>query len=445
MLFRSSHTCALVNVGVKCWGQNTNGQLGDGTTTQRLTPVDVTGLTSGVITIAAGGSHTCAVMTNGGVKCWGWNAYNQLGDGTTTQRLTPTDVTGLASPVTAITGGGLHTCAITNTGGAQCWGYNANGQLGNGTTTQSATPVDVTGLTSNVTALAGASNSTCAIVNGGAKCWGSNSYGLLGDGTTTQRTTQVDVNGLASGVATISSYNVHTCATTTSGGVKCWGYGYHGYLGHGSNNHAYTPANVTGISSGALAVVVGVNYGCALMNTNAIKCWGENNRGQLGNGEIAYRTVPVNVQGIASGATMLDLGYLHACVIINGGVKCWGYNGNGTLGDGTGIDRTTPVNVSGLASGVNTISAGAYHSCALMTGGGLKCWGFNANGEIGDGTTTSRSTPVDVTGLTSGVLAVAAGEGFTCAVVTGGGVKCWGYNGYGQLGDNTATDRKSVV
>ena len=224
------HTCALTaSGGVKCWGTNWSGQLGDGTTDDRLTPVDVSGLSSGVTAIAASRYHTCALTVSGGVMCWG---AGPLGDGTTDARLIPVDVSGLSSGVTAIAAGGNHTCALTASGGVKCWGENAFGQLGDGTIDARLTPVDVSGLSSGVTAIAAGVSHTCALtVSGGVKCWGENGDGQLGNGTDYSRLTPVDVSGLSSGVVDIAAGWRHTCALTASGGVKCWGSNDYGQLG----------------------------------------------------------------------------------------------------------------------------------------------------------------------------------------------------------------------
>jgi alpha-tubulin suppressor-like RCC1 family protein len=245
------HTCALLSTGaVKCWGSNSYGQLGDGSTTQRTTPVDVSGLSSGVTAISAGYLHSCALLNTGAVKCWGYNAYGQLGDGSTTRRTTPVDVSGLSSGVTAITTSYHHTCALLNTGAVKCWGYNGSGQLGDGTSgTDRLTPVDVSGLSSGVTAISAGYYSTCALLSTGAvKCWGTNTYGQLGDGTSgTNRLTPVDVSGLSSGVTAISGGYYYTCALLNTGAVKCWGYNGFGQLGDGSTTQSLTPVGVLGI------------------------------------------------------------------------------------------------------------------------------------------------------------------------------------------------------
>jgi alpha-tubulin suppressor-like RCC1 family protein len=442
------HTCALTGTGgVKCWGANGYGQLGDGTTIQRSVPVEVNGLSFGVTAITAGGSHTCALTTGGGVKCWGRNEYGQLGDGTTENRMTPVEVSGLSSGVTAIAAGGSHTCALTDGGGVKCWGYNVFGQLGDGTTIQRSVPVEVSGLSSGVSAIAAGGHHTCALISSGdVKCWGANWYGQLGDGTTENRTTPVEVSGLSSAVSAIAAGKYHTCALTDGGGVKCWGDNEYGQLGDGTTDDRLTPVDVSGLASGVSAIAVGVVHTCALISSGDVKCWGDNYYGQLGDGTTEYRTTPVEVSEMSSAVSAIAAGGEHTCALTTGGgVKCWGRNYSGELGDGTIIRRSVAVEVSGLSSAVSAIAAGFDHTCALTTGGGVKCWGDNYYGQLGDGTIIQRSVLVEVSGLSSGVTAIAAGEYHTCALTDGGGVKCWGYNYRGQLGDGTYDSRMTPV
>ncbi len=357
-----------------------------------------------VASVSLGGRHTFAATTAGGLKCWGWNIYGQLGDG-------------------------------TNTGPQQCSGDAC-----------STTAVDVSGLTSGVAAISAGYGDTCALTTAGAAmCWGTNGHAQLGDGTLSDRTAPVSVLGLTSGVAAISAGWEHSCALTTAGGVKCWGENDAGQLGDGTTTQRLTPVNVSGLTSGVAAIAAGGEYTCALTTAGGVKCWGGNGWGQLGIGASGgTHPLPLDVSGLTSGVAAISAGSSHTCAIITGGgVKCWGVNEYGQLGDGAGGGpeqcsgepcSTTAVDVSGLGSGVATISAGGSHTCARTTGGGLKCWGFNEYGQLGDGTTTTRLTPVNVSGLTSGVAGISAGGYQTCALTTAGGIKCWGENGAGQLG-----------
>jgi alpha-tubulin suppressor-like RCC1 family protein len=352
--------------------------------------------------IAAGDYHTCALTSAGGVRCWGGNGFGQLGDGSTIDRHGPVAVSGLASGVAAIAAGGEHTCALTSAGGVKCWGLNAHDQLGDGTRPNlgSPTPVNVRGLTSGVVAIAAGSQHTCALTSAGAvKCWGYNDSGQLGDGTTTDRNRPVAVSGLASGVAAIAARSEHTCALTSAGAVKCWGENDIGELGDGTTTEHKTPVAVTGLTSGVAAIAAGDAHTCALTSSGGVRCWGWNVAGELGDGTTTEHDTPVAVSGLASGVAAIAAGGFHTCALTSSGVaKCWGANGSGDLGDATTTDRLIPADVSGLASGVAAIAAGYSHTCALTTSGVAKCWGANHFGQLGDGTTTDRHTPVEVIG-----------------------------------------------
>ena len=194
--------------------------------------------------------------------------------------------------------------------------------------------------------------------------------------------------------------------------------------------------------AGAAQIQAGDYHTCALVDTGGVMCWGRNFEGQLGNGTWAHASTPVDVTGLVSGVAGIAAGYYHTCVVtVAGGVKCWGRNGGGDLGDGTNTNRNAPVDVSGLGSGVTAITAGGHHTCALTAGGGAKCWGANAQGQIGMGSITgSIIVPVDVAGLTSRVAKIEAGGYHSCAITNFNVAKCWGGNMYGGLGNGLTAD-----
>jgi len=349
---------------------------------------------------------------------------------------------------TAVAAGAQHTCAVTGHGAVQCWGENSSGQLGDGTTTDRATPVPVSGFGSGAVAVTAGEYHTCALTSAGAVwCWGANDSGQLGDGTMTNRLTPVIVTGLTSGVVAVGAGYGHTCAVTGGGALLCWGGNWYGQLGNGISGDHLTPVAVSGLGSGVAAVAVGGEHTCALTSGGAVQCWGANQYGQLGDGTTTQRQTPVGVSGLTSGVAAVAAGGAHTCALTSAGAAwCWGVNYGGRLGDGTTTDRWTPVAVSGLGSGVVAVAASGSHTCAVTSGGGLQCWGSNYYGQVGDGTITDRWTPVTVSGLASGVVSVASAVGLhTCALTSGGAVKCWGYNSSGQLGDGTTTNRLTLV
>lgn len=368
--------------------------------------VDINGYfpASGSDRIAAGTAHTCAIVYGGLVKCWGVNSHGQLGDGTTTRRTAPVTVAGIRGAV-ALSAGGSHTCAVVSGGQVKCWGVNGSGQLGDGSLAGTASPVTVAGL-SGVTSLAAGVNHTCAVAAGGqVKCWGYNGLGQIGDGTFGgNRATPVNVAGLGS-ATTVTAGGGHSCAVA-GGQAWCWGDNNHGQLGDGSTWGRSTPAVVPGLG-GVAAVAAGGFHTCAIVRnlaSSSTRCWGNNDYGQLGDGTTTGRLSPVTAIEV-SGAALLNAGLGHTCAVRRGFVvgdhlKCWGNGYYGQLGNGTRSNRATPAMVIGIGiNGADSLTAGDGHTCAVAPGSVIKCWGSNADGQVGDRSFVVAEYPLDVAGL----------------------------------------------
>jgi alpha-tubulin suppressor-like RCC1 family protein len=448
-------SCAQLASGqVRCWGDNSDGGLGDGNSpTDSATAVTVrvqngalTPPLTEVIQLSLSSVHSCVLRSSALPYCWGNNFYGQLGDGTKSDRDLATPVTGVGAPV-QISGGFAHTCILFASGNVQCWGDNRYGQLGVGITEIALRPQAVIGLTS-ATRITARERHACALLSSGAvQCWGENAFGRLGNNSTVSASAPVIVSNLA-GATGVSAGWSHTCAVRNvsgNGSAQCWGNNGDRQLGNGTTATSLVPENVSSTNT-YVSIASGFEHTCAVASTGGIFCWGSNLNGQLGNNDPGNNSsVPVAVTGITTAAGV-DTGNNHSCAVLTGagggGVQCWGSDGSGQIGDTlVGGSRPVPTSVSGMTTAVE-VTTGQFFSCARLFSGSVRCWGRNAEGQLGNNTTTSSETPVTVQDITA-AIAVRAGERHVCAVVAGGSVYCWGSNDRGQLG-NFSTDDSPI-
>jgi alpha-tubulin suppressor-like RCC1 family protein len=446
------HTLAVKSDGtVWAWGFDGNGQLGDNSTFAKPTPIPVPGLT-GIIAVAAGDRHSLALKSDGTVWSWGNNGNGQLGDGTQSARSTPVQVIQL-SGVVAIGAGAAFSIALKSDGTVWGWGANGAGQLGDGTQTQRLSAVQVAGLTSVMSISAGATHTLALKTDGTVWGWGYNGYGELGDGSSGNFRLNIVRAGTLTSVVSIASGDDHSLAVKSDGTIWAFGLNNSGQLGDATNAQRVTPVQVSGFTGG-VAVGAGTAHSFALKSDGSQWAWGSNSNGQLGIGTLANSLIPVASSACASGtfqgagkssvASRLSATQNYSLAVKGDGtVVGSGENTYGQLGDGTTTNRSSAVAAAGL-SGIVGISAGWYHALAVKNDGTVRAWGFGGNGQLGDGTVISKPTPIQVPGL-SGIVAVAAGDRHSLALKSDGTVWSWGSNGNGQLGDGTQTARSSPV
>ena len=439
-----SHSCVVVADGtVKCWGSNAFGQVGDGTTTTPSAAVRVTGITTAVA-VTTGRDHSCALLVDATVRCWGANAVGQLGNGTTASSLTPVVVSGLTNAV-SISAGSRHTCVRRSDGTVACWGSNEFGMLGDSTLVNRLTPVPAQGI-NNARMVAAGSEHTCAVRSDGTvACWGANGSGQLGLGHTFQRDVPIAVPDLA-GVWLVATGRRYSCAQLGTGELRCWGTNESGQFGNATTTSSLTPVIAAIAPPGFLsvdAVMVGHGHACAFRGSGPnIVCWGQNAAGQLGRGVAGPpQLTPASVGG-APQAVELVAGLDRTCALdAVDTVRCWGENSAGQLGNGSTTDALAPSAVGGLGGAVSArgVAAGLGHTCAWRADGTVACWGRNASGALGDGTFLERHAPVPVTGPNN-ITAVVGGDHHTCATRASSTVFCWGANAAGQVNPNSTDD-----
>lgn len=339
-------------------------------------------------------SHSCAVMQDSSVMCWGNNAYYQLGDGTKVNRTAPVPVKNLTGVVDVSLGTDF-SCALTDSGEVYCWGRNTYSALGESGGANGA--VVKARINTPVKNIALGANHGCALTTGNeVYCWGRNSDGQAGQTISVNTQNVLPAKISVTGVRQISAANNHSCLINSAGAAQCWGYSMNGETGQTSTASRSSPTTVVNLSSGVSRISSGGLFNCAVLETGGVKCWGYNQYGELGIGTQSTKELAnVYVSGISSGAENVSSGQYYSCAEMTGGsLKCWGNGGTGVFATGSTGTSSTPVTATQL-SGYSAISFGGAHACGLFSGGVVKCWGRNSFGELGDGTLVNKSVPTN--------------------------------------------------
>jgi cysteine-rich repeat protein len=432
--------CTNTAGAVSCWGWGAFGQLGDGTFGQSVSPVAPSGLETGVRRLTSKVTHLCATLDAGETLCWGRNDSGQLGNGLTSNSASPVEPSEFNNDIAIVAPGEHHTCAVDTAGKPWCWGAVLQGVLGNGGDAASLVPVAVSGLLEPVQAMDSARHSTCAIDgNGRVWCWGRNDTGALGNGSQAHSAVPVEVVGQPSQSKAVAQGDDHACLLSTADEVYCWGNNSYGQLGIGSTQNKFVANKVAALAN-VRAIRANQHATCAITNTGALYCWGNNHAGRLGDGTQENRVLPTLVLGMEANIRSVALGLSQTCAVKHdGSTWCWGLNQGGSLGQGIeGDSYTTPRNAA-LTGQATMITARSSYTCAATSKDGqanpdtVQCWGGNYHGVVGDGSNSDKAKPVAVLDLPEGVTALAAGLEHMCAIASDK-LYCWGNNSNYQLG-----------
>ena len=403
--------------------------------------------------IGSGLRHSCSVMANGTVKCWGEGSNGQLGQGATTARNYPVSVVGVGGSgtlgnIVQVSTGLEHSCGLTSGGQVNCWGKGAHGRLGNGASIDSNHPVAVkniagTGTLSGIVQISGGDAHTCAVTSATkVVCWGKGGNGRLGHGAVSDSSLPVVAKGPAGGggvelsqIVQVGTGSGYTCALATSGRVACWGRGHHGQLGNNATADSNIPVYVFETQSSAIAlsgiaqISVGWDHSCALTWSSEVKCWGRGEEGRLGDRGTSNKSYPVSVfagetgSGLLTNIVQISSGWGHSCAVSSDSrVKCWGRGDQGQLGNNRNDNVGYPVDVvfeDNPLSNIVELSVGREHTCALSSKNQVQCWGKGANGELGSNENINSSTPVIVVADNGSTEPLAIGtfwQGYDCLV-----------------------------
>jgi alpha-tubulin suppressor-like RCC1 family protein len=437
------------------WGSSIFGGLGDNSTVSKLTPVSVRGVVKTFCKISAGSAHSLAVDKNGRAWAWGYNILGHLGDNSTVSKLTPVSVRGVVKTFCQISAGGDHSLAIDKNGRAWGWGFGGNGRIGDNSTTQRLTPVSVLGAVKTFCQIDAGSNHSLAIdKNGRAWGWGLNNAGELGVGGVISVFTPITITGATKTFCRISAGDGFSTAIDKNGRAWGWGGNNGGQIGDNSIISKVTPVSVLGtvrtfcqITAGGTSNVT--SFTLALDKNGRAWSWGYNDVGQLGNNAVTSQRTPVSVLGAVKTFCQISNGVNQPFALAidkNGRAWAWGVNGNGQLGNNTVISQRTPVSVLGAVKTFCKVSVGGFHSLAIDKNGHLWAWGNNSNGQLGNNqAANSILTPVSVLGAVKTFCHIAGGNSESVAIDKNGQAWGWGFNGSGQTGDGSATDRLTPV